>query len=172
MVKGSLEGGPIGNEDNDKASRPSGSQDSDASDGCLLCSFGVRCLGNGSGELAIRCRLPRAFPTLRGEEAWSKKRVWLLGLVNGKYGFTGVSVVEESNSVALDRGEDCRASNGFASRVGMRLMSGVPRDPVSIVKDNSRELECKGWLGLGKRQGWSDGRRGGECRKDGVCKGL
>lgn len=40
------------------------------------------------------------------------------------------------------------------------FVAGVAR--ASMDKQNSLAPEWRGWLGLGKRQGWSDGRRGGE----------
>jgi hypothetical protein len=49
------------------------------------------------------------------------------------------------------------------------LVAGVAR--ASMDRQNSLAVEWRGWLGLGKRQGWSEGRRGGEWRNDGVNVG-
>jgi len=42
------------------------------------------------------------------------------------------------------------------------LIIGLGSGRASMVRERSRVLECKGWLGLGNRHGWSEGRRGGE----------
>ena len=56
--------------------------------------------------------------------------------------------------------------------VGEPFASGLCVPRIRKLRERSRERECKGWLGLGNLQGCSEGRRGEECRNDGVRRGL
>lgn len=83
---------------------------------------------------------------------------------------SGVSRSRILRLLELGMGDAC-ATRGLSPITGEPLRFGLSMFRISMLSDNSRERECNGWLGLGKRHGWSDGRRGGECRKDGVRRG-
>jgi hypothetical protein len=110
-----------------------------------------------------------------GEEMLLWKRcTQLVGFEKSILHRAGVSKSVVLDGAKTERGEDWNVNDvkGLVVNDVAALGIGLGAGRVNIVREMSRLLEWRGWLGLGNRHGWSEGRRGGECRKEGVWRGL